>query len=64
MEEYIKIKTHTFKFSIIEIEMETYEKNSNVVYKRGNTTFLPFDSIENLSKKRPSSTKLDLVCIQ
>lgn len=41
--------------------MENAEKSSNVVYKRGNTPFLPFEPVENLAKKRPSSTKLDLV---
>lgn len=41
--------------------MENMEKTSNVVYKRGNTAFVPFESVENLAKKRPSSTKLDLV---
>lgn len=41
--------------------MEMTDKSSNVVYKRGNATFTPFESVENLAKKRPSSTKLDLV---
>lgn len=41
--------------------MENREKNSNVAYRRGNTAFLPFEAVENLAKKRPSSTKLDLV---
>jgi len=41
--------------------MEISEKGSNVVFKRSKGTMIPFQPVDNLAKKRPSSTKLDLV---
>ena len=40
--------------------MEKYDSKSRIIYKKNNSV-LPFEPVENLSKKRPSSTKLDLV---
>lgn len=45
----------------IEIEIIMECKSSNIVYKRSNNAYVPFEPIENLSKKRPSETKLDIV---